>query len=102
MLKRFHVDRRSKYSFLMEQLCEILHRKPNHQATIEVLRKEMKMDEKSFKKLYHNGSNHVRVLQRNYKDIYPNSKEADSKTKSGKDKTVRFIQLTKMYVYNGG
>ena len=38
-LCRFHVDRRSKYSILLERLCEILHRKPNQSATLDSLRK---------------------------------------------------------------
>ena len=49
----------------------------------------MGLDEKSFKKLYHNGSQNVRVVLRNYRDVYPNCTESQAKTKSGKEKTLR-------------
>ena len=53
--------------------------------------REMGLDEKAFKKLYHNGCQNVRVVQKNYRDVHPNCSDNEATTKAGKEKTIRYV-----------
>ncbi|CAM9648948.1 unnamed protein product [Lampetra fluviatilis] len=52
LLKRFHIDRHSKYSVLMQKLSDKLMMRPTRTDSIARLRTEMSMDGRSFRKLY--------------------------------------------------
>ncbi|XP_029595696.1 general transcription factor IIIC subunit 1 [Salmo trutta] len=52
LLKRFHVDRRSKYDILMELTSNLLSEAPNHIASMITLRDQLSISERTFKRMY--------------------------------------------------
>ncbi|XP_067912561.1 general transcription factor 3C polypeptide 1 isoform X2 [Heterodontus francisci] len=97
LLKRFHVDRRSKYDILMEKISNILVSRPNQLEVMLTLRDELGLCERTFKKLYQYmvASGVAKVIAIPLKDLNPEG--GPCVTKKGTQIIVRCLKLIKQY-----
>ncbi|XP_059510098.1 general transcription factor 3C polypeptide 1-like isoform X2 [Stegostoma tigrinum] len=97
LLKRFHVDRRSKYDILMEKISHILVNRPNQMEIMLTLRDELGLCERTFKKLYQYmvTGGIAKVVAVPLKDLNPEG--GPCVTKKGTQIIVRCLKLTKPY-----
>ncbi|XP_072125098.1 general transcription factor 3C polypeptide 1 isoform X2 [Mobula birostris] len=97
LLKRFHVDRRSKYDILMEKISNILVNRPNQLEVMLTLRDELGLCERTFKKLYQYmvSAGIAKVISVPLKELHPEG--GPCVTKKGTEVIVRCLKLIKEY-----
>ncbi|XP_043567894.1 general transcription factor 3C polypeptide 1 isoform X2 [Chiloscyllium plagiosum] len=97
LLKRFHIDRRSKYDILMEKISHILVNRPNQMEIMLTLRDELSLCERTFKKLYQYmvTGGIAKVVAVPLKDLNPEG--GPCVTKKGTQIIVRCLKLIKPY-----
>ncbi|XP_072337768.1 general transcription factor 3C polypeptide 1-like [Scyliorhinus torazame] len=97
LLKRFHVDRRSKYDILMEKISNILVNRPKQLEVMLTLREELGLCERTFKKLYQYmvAAGIAKVITVPLKDLNP--ERGPCLTKKGTQIIVRCLKLVKPY-----
>ncbi|XP_077977652.1 general transcription factor 3C polypeptide 1-like [Glandiceps talaboti] len=93
LLKRFHVDYRSKYDTLAEKLSDILNTKPEKTESFTNVKKDMGLveDHQTFKKLL------KYVLGLNLVKAFPVKKEIDKGKRGKRTETTWCIRLLKSY-----
>ncbi|MBN3291836.1 TF3C1 factor, partial [Polypterus senegalus] len=93
LLKRFHVDRRSKYALLMEKVCQILSSKEDNLSTMSHLKEELNICERTFKRLYQYllAAGKAQIIVKPLQEIDPSATVC--KTKKGTDIVVRCLKL---------
>ncbi|XP_041133837.1 general transcription factor 3C polypeptide 1-like isoform X2 [Polyodon spathula] len=102
LLKRFHVDRRSKYAILMERVSNVLAGKPGKLAVMIHLRHELGLCERTFKRMYQYmiAAGIVQVVSVPLHELNPEA--GHCKTKKGTDIIVRCVKLLKEYKKKAG
>uniref|UniRef100_A0A4W3I2B9 Ral transcription factor IIIC subunit 1 n=1 Tax=Callorhinchus milii TaxID=7868 RepID=A0A4W3I2B9_CALMI len=97
LLKRFHVDRRSKYDILMEKISNILTGRPNQIDILQNLRDELGLCERTFKKLYQYlvAAGLAKIVSIPLQELHPDS--GPRVTKKGTQIIVRCLKLLKAY-----
>ncbi|KAM9305566.1 general transcription factor 3C polypeptide 1 [Gastrophryne carolinensis] len=97
LLKRFHVDRRNKYDVLAERLSTLLSERENQMETLLILREEMGLQERIFKRLYYYMATAgiLKIISLPLSEIQPFAEHC--KTKRGTDIMVRCVKLVKEY-----
>ncbi|TTE81778.1 General transcription factor 3C polypeptide 1 [Bagarius yarrelli] len=100
LLKRFHVDRRSKYDILMEATSNILSELPHNTGIMIKLRDQLHICERTFKKMYQymQAAKMVSVVFVPLQELNPDA--GPCKTKRGTDIQVRCLKLIKPYKKN--
>nr|XP_014348197.1 PREDICTED: general transcription factor 3C polypeptide 1 [Latimeria chalumnae] len=95
LLKRFHVDRRSKYDLLIERVSHILCSRPNHMDVMLTLREQLGLCERTFKRMYQYmlAAGVAKVVSVPLQEINPDG--GPCKTKKGTDIIVRCLKLVK-------
>ncbi|XP_033887419.3 general transcription factor 3C polypeptide 1 isoform X2 [Acipenser ruthenus] len=102
LLKRFHVDRRSKYAILMERVSNVLAAKPGKLAVMIHLRHELGLCERTFKRMYQYmiAAGIAQVVSVPLHELNPET--GHCKTKKGTDIIVRCLKLLKEYKKKAG
>ncbi|KAG5854560.1 hypothetical protein ANANG_G00039100 [Anguilla anguilla] len=97
LLKRFHVDRRSKYDILMEKTSNILSVCPKNIGAMIKLREQLCVCERTFKRVYQYmmAAKLVQIVSVPLEELNPNA--GPCKTKRGTDIMVRCIKLLREY-----
>ncbi|KAK2909570.1 hypothetical protein Q8A67_005407 [Cirrhinus molitorella] len=97
LLKRFHVDRRSKYDILMESTSNILSELPNKTGIMMKIREQLRVSERTFKRVYQymSAAKMVSVVRIPLKELDPDG--GPFKTLRGTDVFVRCLKLLKPY-----
>ncbi|XP_066432234.1 general transcription factor 3C polypeptide 1 [Eleutherodactylus coqui] len=97
LLKRFHVDRRNKYDLFSERVSQILSDCPNQMETLVIVREQLGVPERFYKRLYHYMANAgiVKIMSLPLHEIQPLAEHL--KTKRGTDVKVRCMKLIKEY-----
>ncbi|KAL6482508.1 hypothetical protein MHYP_G00105880 [Metynnis hypsauchen] len=97
LLKRFHVDRRSKYDILMESTSNLLSELPNNIGIMLRLREQLQVGEHTFKRVYQymQAAKVVSVLTIPLQELNPEA--GPCKTKRGTDIRVRCLKLLRPY-----
>ncbi|XP_043945407.1 general transcription factor 3C polypeptide 1 [Protopterus annectens] len=97
LLKRFHVDRRTKYDILMERISTVLASRPNQMEVLISLREHLGLCERTFKRLYQYmiAAGTGKVVTLPLHEI--NREGRPCKTKKGTDIMVRCLKLLKPY-----
>ncbi|XP_020777823.2 general transcription factor 3C polypeptide 1 [Boleophthalmus pectinirostris] len=97
LLRRFHVNRRSKYDILMERVSNILEASPGQHCTQMALREHLNVDERSFKRIfqYMKASKLVEMFTMPLQDLDPES--GPCLNKRGNKVQVRCIKLLKPF-----
>ncbi|XP_045903076.1 general transcription factor 3C polypeptide 1-like [Micropterus dolomieu] len=97
LLKRFYVNRRSKYDILMEYVSNLLQQSPDQFATLITLKEQLKVDECTFKRIfqYMRAAKLVEYCQFPLEDLDPSA--GPCTTKRGKKVLVRCARLLKPY-----
>ncbi|KAB5523781.1 hypothetical protein PHYPO_G00156380 [Pangasianodon hypophthalmus] len=100
LLKRFHIDRRSKYDILMESTSNILSELPNNIGIMIKLRDQLHICERTFKRMYQymQAAKMVSVVTLPLHELNPDA--GPCKTKRGTDIRVRCLKLLKPYRRN--
>ncbi|XP_072568646.1 general transcription factor 3C polypeptide 1 [Paramormyrops kingsleyae] len=97
LLKRFHVDRRSKYDILMEKTSNLLSACPNNIGIMINLREQLCVSERTFKRVYQ----YMMAAKLAQSMCVPlqtlNPDATQCKTKKGTDIMVRCLKLLKSY-----
>uniref|UniRef100_A0A8K9VGR9 B-block binding subunit of TFIIIC domain-containing protein n=1 Tax=Oncorhynchus mykiss TaxID=8022 RepID=A0A8K9VGR9_ONCMY len=99
LLKRFHVDRRSKYDILMELTSNLLSEAPNHTASMITLRDQLVRPlERTFKRMYQymQAAKLVQVVIKPVEHLNPTVGPCD--TRRGTKVVARCLKLIKPYV----
>uniref|UniRef100_UPI0037E74EBE general transcription factor 3C polypeptide 1 n=1 Tax=Semicossyphus pulcher TaxID=241346 RepID=UPI0037E74EBE len=101
LLKRFHVNRRSKYDILMEYVSNILQQSPGQFATLMALREQLNVNDGTFKRIfqYMRGAKLVEYCMYPLEDLDPSAGPCTNKT--GKKVLVRCLKLLKPYLRKG-
>ncbi|KAF8789321.1 General transcription factor 3C polypeptide 1 like protein [Argiope bruennichi] len=93
-LTRFYVQRKTKMAVWMKCLCDILKDKPQNQEACKVLKEEMKIPDRTFKKLFYRPfQKWVRLVSIPCQDFYPNGTHKEWFTVNGQPKYVKVCQL---------
>ncbi|KAJ8246125.1 hypothetical protein GJAV_G00263900 [Gymnothorax javanicus] len=97
LLKRFHMDRRSKYDILMEKISNILAACPGKMCVMLKLREEMGLSERTFKRVYQYmiAAKLIKLECVPLEELNPDA--GPCKTKKGKDIIVRCAKLLREY-----
>ncbi|KAI1896177.1 hypothetical protein AGOR_G00092120 [Albula goreensis] len=97
LLKRFHVDRRSKYDILMEKASNILATCPRNLGMMQKMREQLCVSERTFKRVYQYmmAAKLVQVVSVPLRELDPDA--GPLKTKKGTDVMVRCVKLLKEY-----
>ncbi|XP_048869314.1 general transcription factor 3C polypeptide 1-like isoform X3 [Brienomyrus brachyistius] len=97
LLKRFHVDRRSKYDILMEKTSNLLSACPNNIGIMINLREQLCVSERTFKRVYQYmmAAKLAQSVCVPLQTLNPDSTQC--KTKKGTDIMVRCLKLLKSY-----
>uniref|UniRef100_A0AAY5EK18 B-block binding subunit of TFIIIC domain-containing protein n=1 Tax=Electrophorus electricus TaxID=8005 RepID=A0AAY5EK18_ELEEL len=97
LLKRFHVDRRSKYDILMETTSNILSQMPNKTCIMLKLRDQLHICDRTFKRMYQYmlAAKLVTVLTLPLQELNPDA--GPCKTKRGTNIRVRCLKLLRPY-----
>ncbi|XP_028827799.1 general transcription factor 3C polypeptide 1 isoform X2 [Denticeps clupeoides] len=97
LLRRFHVDRRSKYDILMEMTSNILSSLPNNTGIVLRLRDQLHISDRTFKRVYQYmlASKLIQLVNLPLHDLTPEA--GPCKTQKGTDIIVRCIKLLKPY-----
>uniref|UniRef100_A0A8C1XUU2 General transcription factor IIIC subunit 1 n=1 Tax=Cyprinus carpio TaxID=7962 RepID=A0A8C1XUU2_CYPCA len=97
LLKRFHVDRRSKYDILMESTSNLLSELPDKTGIMMKLREQLRVSDRTFKRVYQYmlAAKLVSVVRIPLKELDPGG--GPFKTLRGTDVFVRCLKLLKPY-----
>ncbi|KAG1960129.1 general transcription factor 3C polypeptide 1 [Pimephales promelas] len=97
LLRRFHVDRRSKYDILMESTSNILSDLPNKTGVMMKIREQLRVCERTFKRAYQymTAAKMVTLVKIPLKELDPTG--GPFKTLRGTDVFVRCLKLLKPY-----
>ncbi|XP_030636150.1 general transcription factor 3C polypeptide 1 [Chanos chanos] len=97
LLKRFHVDRRSKYDILMESTSNLLSQLPNRTGIIIKLRDMLRVNEGTFRRVhqYMQAAKMVQIVTIPLQELNPDA--GPCKTKKGTDILVRCLKLIRPY-----
>ncbi|KAK7165565.1 hypothetical protein R3I93_005585 [Phoxinus phoxinus] len=97
LLKRFHVDRRSKYDILMESTSNILSDLPDKTGVMMKIRQQLRVCERTFKRVYQymTAAKMVTLVKIPLKELDPTG--GPFKTLRGTDVFVRCLKLLKPY-----
>ncbi|XP_029909764.1 general transcription factor 3C polypeptide 1 [Myripristis murdjan] len=97
LLNRFHVNRRSKYDILMENMSNILQKTPGQVAPMLTLKELLKVNEKTLKRIYQymQSANLVQLVRCALEDVNPTAEPCT--TKKGTKVLVRCLKLVKPY-----
>ncbi|XP_029998017.1 general transcription factor 3C polypeptide 1 isoform X2 [Sphaeramia orbicularis] len=101
LLKRFHVNRRSKYDILMEQVSTFLQRTPGQFTTLVTLREHLNVDDRTFKRVYQymRAGKLADLCRVPMEEVDPSS--GPCKTKRGDKLLVRCLKMVKPYSKKG-
>ncbi|XP_027139206.1 general transcription factor 3C polypeptide 1 isoform X2 [Larimichthys crocea] len=101
LLKRFHVNRRTKYDILMEYVSNILQQLPGQFATLITLRDQLNVDEGTFKRVlqYMRNAKLVEFRQYPLEDLDPSAGPCTNK--KGNKVLVRCLKMLKPYTKKG-
>ncbi|XP_070683568.1 general transcription factor 3C polypeptide 1 [Pempheris klunzingeri] len=101
LLKRFHVNRRTKYDILMEYVSNILQNSPGQFATLMSLREQLIVNDRTFKRVfqYMRAAKLVEFCQYPLEDLDPSAGPCTNK--KGNKVLVRCLRLLKPYVRKG-
>lgn len=96
-LKRFHVNRRSKYDLLMEYISNLLQESPGKFTTVILLKDQINVNEHSLKRAlqYMQSAKLIEVFHRPLEDLDPSA--GPCLTKKGSKVQVRCVKLLKPY-----
>ncbi|CAL1296548.1 unnamed protein product [Larinioides sclopetarius] len=93
-LTRFYVQRKTKMATWMKCLCDILKEKPQNQEACKVLKEEMKIPDRTFKKLFYKPFQRwVKLVSLTCQEFYPDGTHKDWFTVNGQPKFVKVCQL---------
>ncbi|XP_061082506.1 general transcription factor 3C polypeptide 1 [Conger conger] len=97
LLKRFHVDRRSKYDILMEKTSNLLAATPRQMCVMIKLREQLSVSERTFKRVYQYmmAAKLVQIVSLPLEELNPAA--GPCKTKRGTDIMVRCLKLLREY-----
>lgn len=97
LLKRFHVDRRSKYDILMEAASNILSDLPDKIGQMQKVREQLRVSERTFKRVYQymTAAKMASVVRIPLRELDPTG--GPHKTIRGTDVFVRCLKLLKPY-----
>ncbi|XP_026121047.1 general transcription factor 3C polypeptide 1 [Carassius auratus] len=97
LLKRFHVDRRSKYDILMESTSRLLSELPEKTGIMVKLRDQLRVSDRTFKRVYQYmlAAKMVSVVRIALKELDPGG--GPFKTQRGTEVFVRCLKLVKPY-----
>nr|XP_020499344.1 LOW QUALITY PROTEIN: general transcription factor 3C polypeptide 1 [Labrus bergylta] len=100
-LKRFHVNRRSKYDLLMEHVCDLLEHTPGQFTTLIALRDQLNLNENSYKRIFHymRAAKLVEFCSYPLEDLDPSAGPCTNR--KGKKVHVRCLKLLKPYSKKG-
>ncbi|XP_045078682.1 general transcription factor 3C polypeptide 1 [Coregonus clupeaformis] len=98
LLKRFHIDRRSKYDILMETTSNLLSETSNHMASVITLRDQLCVNERTFKRVcqYMQAAKLVQVVIKPVEQLNPTV--GPFNTRKGTKVVARCLKLIKPYV----
>ncbi|XP_023257018.1 general transcription factor 3C polypeptide 1 isoform X3 [Seriola lalandi dorsalis] len=101
LLKRFHINRRSKYDILMEYVSNVLQQLPGQFATLITFKEQLNMSDSTFKRVcqYMRTSKLVEFCQYPLEDLDPSA--GPCTTKKGNKVLVRCLRLLKPYSRKG-
>ncbi|GBM50717.1 General transcription factor 3C polypeptide 1 [Araneus ventricosus] len=93
-LTRFYVQRKTKMATWMKCLCDILKDKPQNQESCKVLREEMKIPARTFRKLFYKPfEKWVKLVSLTCQEFYPDGTQKEWFTVNGEPKFVKVCQL---------
>ncbi|XP_040001751.1 general transcription factor 3C polypeptide 1 [Xiphias gladius] len=101
LLKRFHVNRRSKYDILMEYVSNLLQQLPGQFATLITLKEQLNVSDRTFKRVfqYMRAAKLVEFCQYPLEDLDPSAGPCTNK--KGNKVLVRCLRLLKPYTKKG-
>ncbi|KAM6939477.1 general transcription factor 3C polypeptide 1 [Xenentodon cancila] len=101
LLKRFHVNRRTKYEILMECVSNFLQKLPGQFATVDMLKAYLNLNEIIFKRLfkYIRAAKMTEFCQYPLEDLDPSAGPCTNK--NGTKVLVRCLKLIKPYAKKG-
>ncbi|XP_028268672.1 general transcription factor 3C polypeptide 1 [Parambassis ranga] len=101
LLKRFHVNRRSKYDILMEYVSNFLQQLPGQFTTVALLKEHLNVTEGTFKRVfkYMRTAKLVEFCQYPLEDLDPSAGPCTNK--NGRKVQVRCLKLVKPYSKKG-
>uniref|UniRef100_A0A3Q4GIQ7 Uncharacterized protein n=1 Tax=Neolamprologus brichardi TaxID=32507 RepID=A0A3Q4GIQ7_NEOBR len=101
LLKRFHVNRRTKYDILMEVTSNFLQQCPNQFSTVIMLREHVNVDDRTYSRLfkYMRASKLIESCRFPLEELDPSA--GPRTNKNGSKVTVRCVRLLKPYIKKG-
>ncbi|XP_050926445.1 LOW QUALITY PROTEIN: general transcription factor 3C polypeptide 1 [Lates calcarifer] len=101
LLKRFHVNRRTKYDLLMEYVSNLLQQLPGQFATLMMLKEHLRVNEGTYKRViqYMRAAKLVEFCQYPLEDLDPSAGPCTNK--KGNKVLVRCLRLLKPYTKKG-
>ncbi|CAB1430020.1 unnamed protein product [Pleuronectes platessa] len=101
LLKRFHVNRRTKYDILMEQVSDLLEQLPGQFSTMMAIKQQLDVADCTFKRVFHymRAAKLVELCQFPLEELDPTAKHCT--TKKGTKVLVRCLKLLKPYSQKG-
>ncbi|XP_035516207.1 general transcription factor 3C polypeptide 1-like isoform X2 [Morone saxatilis] len=101
LLKRFHVNRRTKYDILMECVSNLLQQSPGQIATLMALREQLNLNDNTVKRVFHymRSAKLVEFCQYPLEDLDPGAGPCTNK--KGNKVLVRCLKLLKPYTRKG-
>ncbi|XP_029706384.1 general transcription factor 3C polypeptide 1 isoform X2 [Takifugu rubripes] len=101
LLKRFHINRRSKYDILMEYVSNFLQRSPGQVASIITLKAQLNVTDSSLKRViqYMRSAKLIEIQQYPLEDLDPSA--GPCVYKKGHKVLVRCLKLLKPYSKKG-
>uniref|UniRef100_UPI003AAA6387 general transcription factor 3C polypeptide 1 n=1 Tax=Centroberyx gerrardi TaxID=166262 RepID=UPI003AAA6387 len=98
LLKRFHVNRRSKYDILMETMSNILQDSPRQLASMITLREQLNVNDRTLKRVhqYMQAAKLVQLIRYPLEELNPSA--GPCTTQRGTKVFVRCLKLLKPYV----
>ncbi|XP_047435192.1 general transcription factor 3C polypeptide 1-like [Mugil cephalus] len=101
LLKRFHVNRRSKYDILMEYVSNFLQQLPGQFATLVSLKEQLNVNERTLRRIlkYMRSAKLVEYCQFPLEDLDPSAGPCTKK--NGSKVLVRCLRLVKPYTRKG-
>nr|XP_019958712.1 PREDICTED: general transcription factor 3C polypeptide 1 [Paralichthys olivaceus] len=101
LLKRFHVNRKTKYDILMEQVSTLLQQSPGQFCTMVAVKEQLHVAERTFKRVfqYMRAAKLVEFCQFPLEELDPSAKPCT--TKKGNKVLVRCVKLLKPYSKKG-
>ncbi|XP_044044024.1 general transcription factor 3C polypeptide 1 [Siniperca chuatsi] len=101
LLKRFYVNRRTKYDILMEYVSNLLQQSPGQFATLITLKEQLNVDDGTFKRVfqYMRSAKLIEYCQYPLEDLDPSAGPCNNK--KGNKVLVRCLRLLKPYTRKG-